>query len=141
MTATGTGNGEMPPSCDAPPPASPLIGWATVPGMGNGTVSVDTTTGGDMATPISVTTLADLNNALAGIEPAVVQIVGTTIAGNVRIGSNKTLVGICGGAVQGSIKISRLVQRHRPQPQDRRLQLHGPGRGQLQGLLGAAPTR
>ena len=36
VTASGTGNGEMPPSCDAPPPASPLVGWATVPGMGNG---------------------------------------------------------------------------------------------------------
>jgi pectate lyase len=56
--------------------------------------------------PVSVTTLADLNTALTGETPAVVQIVGTTIAGNVRVGSNKTLVGICGGAVQGSIRIS-----------------------------------
>ncbi len=106
MPTNGSGNGETPQSCDAPPPASPLVGWATVPGMGNGTVSVDTTTGGDTATPINVTTLVDLNNALAGTTPAIVQIVGTTIVGNIRVGSNKTLVGICGGGVQGSIKIS-----------------------------------
>jgi len=106
VAANGNGNGETPPSCDAPPPASPLVGWATVPGMGSGTVSVDITTGGDTATPTTVTTLADLNTALAGTTPAVVQIVGTTIAGNVRVGSNKTLVGVCGGTVQGNIKIS-----------------------------------
>ncbi len=106
LAMPGAGNTETPPSCDAPPPPSPLVGWATVPGMGNGTVSVDTTTGGDAATPVSVTTLADLNNALAGTAPAVVQIAGVTISGNVRIGSNKTLVGVCGGQVQGNIKIS-----------------------------------
>jgi pectate lyase len=106
LTMPGTGNSETPPSCDAPPPASPLVGWASVPGMGNGTVSVDTTTGGDPTAPITVTALADLNTALAGTTPAVVQIVGITITGNVRIGSNKTLVGICGGQVKGNIKIS-----------------------------------
>ena len=88
------------------------------------------------ATPISVTTLTDLNTALAGTEPAVVQIVGTTIVGNVRVGSNKTLVGDLRRRGSGQHQDLGLVQRHRPQPQDRRQQLQGSRRGQRQGLLG-----
>ena len=99
--------GEMPVSCDEPPPPSPLVGWAGVPGSGSGTTSIDTTTGGDATPVLVVSTLADLNAALMGTAPAVVQIAGITISGNVRVGSNKTIVGTCGAAIQGHVQLSQ----------------------------------
>ena len=113
--------GEMPVSCDEPPAPSPLVGWASVPGSGSGTTSIDTTTGGDVTPVVVVSTLADLNAALMGTTPAVVQIAGITISGNVRVGSNKTIVGTCGADdPRATSQLSQLDQRHHPQPQDRR---------------------
>jgi pectate lyase len=90
--------------CMPPPPAqSALVGWAAVSGMG-----VDTTTGGGNATPVVVTTLADLNNVARGTNAAVIY-VGGDIGGNVSVGSNKTIVGVCGGQVTGHIAVDRSV--------------------------------
>jgi pectate lyase len=91
-------------ACLPPPPeASPLVGWAAVSGM-----NVDTTTGGGSATPTVVTTLAALNAAAGGTNAAVIYVEGN-IPGNVTVGSNKTIVGVCGGQVTGHISVNRSV--------------------------------
>lgn len=83
-------------SCASPPDPSALVGWATVAGA---------TIGGGTATPTMVTTLAQLNSAAAGAAPAVIWVTGS-ITGNVIIGSNKTIVGLCGAQVHGHVDIS-----------------------------------
>ena len=83
-----------------PPPASELIGWASQPGMGFD----GPTTGGGTATPIMATSNASFNNAIAGTAPAVVYLMAT-LTGNFNIGSNKTVVGLCGGQVHGHIDV------------------------------------
>jgi pectate lyase len=108
MGGGGLGGGvpETVVSCDVAPDPSPLVGWAAVPGSGSGNVAIDTTTGGGEGTPVvAVATLGDLNAALMGSTPAVVQVVGT-ITGTVRIGSNKTLLGTCGAEILGHVQIS-----------------------------------
>ena len=97
--------GEGTPACDTPPPPSPLVGWANVPGSGNSAVSIDATTGGGDTPMVTVTTLTDLNTNLMGSTPAVVLLSGT-VTGTVRIGSNKTLIGTCGAQVVGHLQIS-----------------------------------
>jgi pectate lyase len=52
-----------------------------------------------------VTTLAELNTALSGTTPAVVWLKGT-VTGDVKLGSNKTVVGVCGAEVHGHVEIS-----------------------------------
>jgi pectate lyase len=71
-------------------------GWAS---QGSGT------TGGGSATARTVTTLATLNAAAAGTAPAVIQVSGV-ISGSVRIGSNKTVLGLCGAEIDGSLDLS-----------------------------------
>jgi len=95
-TATGTG-GSGGSSCTTPPAASELVGWAT-----NGTG----TTGGGDATPQTVTTVAALNAAAAGTNPAVIYVSGVLPADTVTIGSNKTIVGLCGAEIHGHIDIT-----------------------------------
>jgi pectate lyase len=82
--------------CSTPPEPETLVGWATTaPG----------TTGGGAATPMQVTTLAELNAALAGTGPAVVWLKGS-VTGDVKLGSNKTLVGVCGAELHGHVEVS-----------------------------------
>lgn len=97
--------GDGTPACDMPPPPSPLVGWASVPGSGNTAVAIDTTTGGGDTPMVTVSTLTDLSAALMGSTPAVVLLSGT-VTGTVRIGSNKTLIGTCGAQVVGHLQIS-----------------------------------
>jgi pectate lyase len=91
-------------NCDAPPPADPVIGWAAVNGNG-----VATTTGGGNAPPITVTTLAQLQTAVLGTDPAVIFVKGILAPGEIRPGSNKTIAGICGAEIHGHIEISQSV--------------------------------
>jgi pectate lyase len=93
-----------PGDCDTPPPASPLVGWAAVNGNG-----VATTTGGGNATPVVVTTLAELQNAVLGTDPAVILVRGVMAPGEVRPGSNKTIVGTCGAEIHGHMEVSGSV--------------------------------
>jgi len=93
----GTGGG----SCDAPPAASPLVGWAAVSGGG-----VTTTTGGGNATPTTVTTLSEFQSAVSGTNAAVIYVKGKLAAGKTSVGSNKTIAGICGAEIHGHLELS-----------------------------------
>jgi len=88
-------------SCTTPPPASELVGWAAAMGAG-----LTTTTGGGTATPRTVTTVAALNAAAAGNTAAVIYVSGALAAGRIAIGSNKTVVGLCGAEVHGHVDLS-----------------------------------
>ena len=101
--ATGAGGttGAGGDSCTTPPDPSPLIGWASQSGNG-----VSTTTGGGSATPTTVTTLAQLQSAVKGTTAAVVYVKGTMAAGTVAVGSNKTIVGLCGAEIHGHMDVS-----------------------------------
>lgn len=90
--------------CTAPPAASTLVGWATVSGNG-----VTTTSGGGSATPVVVTTLAALSTAAKGTDPAVIYVKGVLEPGTLAIGSNKTIVGLCGAEIHGHVKLSGSV--------------------------------
>jgi pectate lyase len=98
VATAGTGN--VPADCDVLPPASPLEGWAAVAGRG-----VETTTGGGALQPTVVTTLAQLQDAAAGVDPRVILVRGELEPGDVAIGSNKTIVGTCGAEVHGHLEI------------------------------------
>ncbi|HEY2406398.1 MAG TPA: hypothetical protein VGI10_10370 [Polyangiaceae bacterium] len=93
--AGSTGN------CDTPPTGSALVGWASQSGMG-----VTTTTGGGNAAPQTVTTLAALTAAVADNTAKVVYVKGVLAAGKVKIGSNKTIVGLCGAEIHGHLGMS-----------------------------------
>jgi pectate lyase len=82
---------------------SPLVGWASVAGL-----NVDTTTGGAGGATVEVSTLSDLNANAGGTTARVIEIKGT-IAGNVTVGSNKTLVGECGAEIHGHIQMTGSV--------------------------------
>ncbi len=105
-SATGgtTGTGGATGACSAPPAPSPLIGWAARPGGG-----VDTTTGGGNATPVTVTTLSELQNAAKGTNAAVIYVKGVLAPGSLSIGSNKTIAGICGAEIHGHVELSGSV--------------------------------
>jgi pectate lyase len=75
------------------------VGWAAIAGSG-----LDTTTGGGDAAPVTVTTVDEFNAAVQGSTPAVVLLDGN-ITGNVGIGSNKTVIGICGAQFTGHLGI------------------------------------
>ncbi len=107
--ATSTGGTGGSPSCSEPPPAGPVLGWASQPGAGYNKTSVATTTGGGDATPITVATLAALNSAAAGTNPAVIYVKGVLAPGTVKIGSNKTIAGICGAEIHGHVGMSGSV--------------------------------
>src|SRR4029078_10332772 len=104
-TAGSTGGST---GCSTPPPASPLVGWATVNGN---------TTGAGSAPPPTVTTLAALNSAVDGTDAAVVIVQGKLAPGVVKIGSNKTIIGVCGAEIHGHVELSRatnVILRHTP---------------------------
>ena len=96
-TPTG-GTGGTAGNCATPPDPSPLVGWATASGS---------TTGGGNATPTTVTTLAALQSAVKGTTPAVIYVKGVLAPGAVAIGSNKTIVGLCGVEIHGHIGMSK----------------------------------
>ncbi|HWO08360.1 MAG TPA: hypothetical protein VNN80_02740 [Polyangiaceae bacterium] len=103
----GAGSGGAGPAqpidCDALPAASPLVGWAAVEGRG-----VSTTTGGGDATPLVVSTLAELQDALEGDEPRVILVRGALEPGDIDVGSNKTIVGTCGAEIHGHLELSEI---------------------------------
>jgi Pectate lyase len=74
------------------------VGWATASGS---------TTGGGNATPVTVTTLAALQSAAQGTTPAVIYVKGVLAPGALAIGSNKTIVGLCGAEIHGHIGMSK----------------------------------
>ncbi|HVY38192.1 MAG TPA: hypothetical protein VHM31_09655 [Polyangia bacterium] len=98
-TATGGAGGAS--SCTTPPLASPLVGWAAVSGM-----NVSTTTGGGNATPQIVTTASALASAAGGTGAAVIYVKGVLSPAKISIGSNKTIVGLCGAEVHGHLGLS-----------------------------------
>ncbi len=106
--ASGTG-GKTTATCTEPPPAGPLLGWASRPGAGDGGTSIPTTTGGGTAAPVTVTTLAALNSVAGGTTPAVIYVKGVLAAGSVKVGSNKTIAGICGAELHGHVDMSGSV--------------------------------
>jgi pectate lyase len=89
-------------SCAIPPAADQVIGWAAASGMGQNAP----TTGGGTAAPQTVTTLAALNTAAAGSTAAVIYVRGILAPGNLSIGSNKTIVGLCGAEIHGHVGVS-----------------------------------
>jgi pectate lyase len=89
-------------SCSTPPASDAVIGWAAVSGMGQNAP----TTGGGTAAPQTVTTLAALNTAAAGSTAAVIYVRGILAPGNLSIGSNKTIVGLCGAEIHGHVGVS-----------------------------------
>ncbi len=101
---TGTSTGGTPPSCLAPPVIGKVQGWAAVDGMNQAT-----TDGGGNATPVTVTTLDDFKKAVAGTIPAVVYVKGVFEPAGIPIGSNKTIVGLCGAEVHGHLGLSHSV--------------------------------
>jgi pectate lyase len=58
---------------------------------------------------VTVTTLAQLQNAVLGTDPAVIFVKGVLTPGELRPGSNKTIAGICGAEIHGHIEVSGSV--------------------------------
>lgn len=92
-----------PAGCDTPPEPSPLVGFASVAGQG-----VATTTGGEGGVTTAVSTLADLTAAVSGTTLRIVVLRGN-VEGTVSIGSNKTLVGVCGATFRGHLGLDGSV--------------------------------
>ncbi len=87
-----------------PPAAEAVLGWASVNGMNqNGT------TGGGTATPQVVTTVDEFTSAVAGTNAAVVYVNAKLPPAAVPIGSNKTIVGVCGAEFHGHLGFSGSV--------------------------------
>ncbi len=82
--------------CMNPPPAGPLLGWASEDGG---------TTGGGEQTPMIVSDTDQLRSAIGGDEARVVYVSGVH-QGEFVIGSNKTIVGVCGAEMNGDIHIN-----------------------------------
>lgn len=68
-----------------------------------------TTTGGGNTPPTTVTTLAALQNAVKGNNAAVIYVSGKLSSGVIAVGSNKTIVGLCGAEIHGHIEMSGSV--------------------------------
>jgi pectate lyase len=79
-----------------PPEPPSLVGWASQDG---GTVG-----GGDLG-PIVVDSPSEFASAIAGAQDAVIHVNGT-IEGDFNVGSNKTIIGVCGGEIRGSLSIN-----------------------------------
>ncbi len=84
-----------------PPAPSTLVGWAAVSGNG-----VSKTTGGGSATPVTVTTLSQLQSAVSGTTAKVIYVSGKLAPGKISVGSNKTIVGLCGAEIHGHLELS-----------------------------------
>jgi pectate lyase len=79
------------------PTADPVVGWAALSGG---------TTGGGAAATTTVTTLAAFTTAVSGNDASVVVVKGVLSAGSVRVGSNKTIAGVCGAEIHGHLEIN-----------------------------------
>jgi pectate lyase len=90
-------------ACAIPPPASALVGWASVEAMGQAG-----TTGGGDTPPIWANSEASFMSAVAGTAPRVIYVSGT-LKGSFGIGSHKTIVGLCSAKIQGHLELSRSV--------------------------------
>jgi pectate lyase len=95
-TGTDAGTGD----CTTPPPASQLVGWAAM-----SSVNPMGTTGGGSATPTMVTTAAAFNTNAGGTVARVLYVTGS-LTGNFTVGSNKTIVGLCGASIHGHIEMN-----------------------------------
>ncbi|MBN2192879.1 MAG: hypothetical protein JW751_08685 [Polyangiaceae bacterium] len=95
----GTGGASV---CGVPAPG-PLLGWAAVAGEG-----VDTTTGGGDAPPVTVSNAIDFGSHAGGTTSEVICVQGE-IDGDLSIGSNKTIIGMPGARIRGSIHMSGSV--------------------------------
>jgi pectate lyase len=84
--------------CTTPPAQDPVVGWATA---GSGT------TGGGNATPQIVTTLSAFQSAVSGTTAAVVYLNAKLSPASVAVGSNKTIVGVCGAEFHGHLGLSK----------------------------------
>lgn len=82
--------------CSAPPAADAPVGFATVGGMMNG---------GGTSMPQMITSFDALKTAVAGDAPATVWIKGS-LSGDLTVGSNKSLVGLCGAELHGHVEVS-----------------------------------
>ena len=89
--------------CAKPPPASALVGWASVDALGQ-----SGTSGGGSAAPIWVDTAASFMTNVAGTAPRVIYVTGT-LRGSFGIGSNKTIVGVCGAEIHGHLGLAGSV--------------------------------
>jgi pectate lyase len=94
----------VPANCMLPPAASPLEGWASIAGRG-----VTTTTGGGNANMTVVNSLAALQTAVQGTNAAVIGVLGRLEPGVLRIGSNKTIIGLCGAEIHGHVEFNASV--------------------------------
>src|SRR5688572_9186803 len=93
--SAGTGGGGM-----VPAPGE-LVGWAAVAGLGR-----ETTTGGDGGQTVRPATVAELLAYGVSPDPLVIELSGTFDAPRLELLSNKTLVGVAGGAtINGGIRI------------------------------------
>ena len=100
--SAGAGGSSADAGCANPSDPDPVVGWAAASGMGQNTP----TTGGGTATPQTVTTLAALKTAAAGNTAAVIYVSGVMAPGSLSIGSNKTIVGLCGAEIHGHVSVS-----------------------------------
>lgn len=91
-------------SCSNPPTLATVSGWASVSGLGT-----TTTSGGGNAAPQTVKTLDAFKKAVAGDAPAVVYLDAVLPAAGIAIGSNKTIVGLCGAEIHGHLGLSHAV--------------------------------
>jgi pectate lyase len=113
-TAPGVGGTNQP--ADAGPPksatdaATSTQGITCVPqvweGLATGWASVSGgTTGGGAARAVTVSSLAEFNTVTAGAQPATIHVSGQ-IAGVIKVGSNKTILGLCGAELLGSLHLT-----------------------------------
>lgn len=98
MPQAGSGGQVDDGDCMTPPPQPELIGWAS---EGGGT------TGGGDATPTVVTSAQEFSQAIDGNDARVIYVNGSlSTSGRFEFGSNKTVVGVCGAELRGSLHIS-----------------------------------
>lgn len=78
-----------------------LVGWADQPGMG-----LSTTIGGAAGAIVTAATAAELTTYAASPEPLVIRVCGTLTIPDLAIASNKTIVGVGGGAtIEGGVRV------------------------------------
>ena len=95
-TATSTTGGNDDGDCMTPPDAALLIGWASEAGG---------TQGGGNAAPTVVTSADQFNAAISGSDARVIHVNGS-LSGSFNVGSNKTIIGVCGAEIRGAVSIS-----------------------------------
>ena len=95
-SAAAAGEPEATGDCSMPPAAGKPVGWASESGG---------TTGGGTSSPMMITSFAALTAAAAGSTPATLWIKGS-LTGDLTVGSNKTLIGLCGAELHGHVELS-----------------------------------